>query len=77
MTRECPLREHILAPLEGLRAQGTTKVNLKDQPRGSTPGVREWFQGVLSEKKNYVTHERRTKDERTDGQTDVIVKIVL
>ena len=39
-----------------------------------TPGVRGWFQDDLSEKKNFVTDERT--NERTDGQTDVTVKIV-
>ena len=62
MTRECPLREHILAPLEGLRAQGTTKVNLGDQPRGSGSDSK-----VIKVKKNIVTNER----------TDLTVAMVI
>ena len=34
-TRKCPLRGHILAPPEGLRA-----LEVPGQPRGLTPGVR-------------------------------------
>ena len=47
------------------------------QPRGSTPVVRRWFQGDLS-KKIFVTETgNRTPNGRTDGQTDVLVKIVM
>ena len=40
----------------------------RGQPWGSTPGVRGWFQGDLSEKKNLWRKYERT-NERMDGQT--------
>ena len=48
----------------------------RGQPQGSTPGVRGWFQGDLSEKKFLWRTDGRT-DARTDGQTDVLVEIVM
>ena len=45
------------------------------QPQGSTPGVRGWFQGDLSAKK--IVTDERTKDRRMDGQTYVLVEIVM
>ena len=67
-TRKCPLRGHILAPPEGLRAPGLPGVN---------PGGRPRAQGVIprrfKRKKNFVTHAERTPD----GQTDVLVEIVM
>ena len=34
VTRKCPLRGHILAPPEGLRAKGKPGINLGVNPRG-------------------------------------------
>ena len=48
----------------------------RDQPRGSTPGVRGWFQGDLSKKKILWRTDARTHA-RTDGRTDVSVEIVI
>ena len=49
------------------------------QPRGSTPGVREWFQGDLSEKiflwrtdiRHHTSHIRHWTDRRDSGNSDV------
>ena len=46
------------------------------QPWGSTPGVRGWFQGDLSEKKILWHTDART-DARTEGRTDVSIEIVI
>ena len=50
----------------------------RGQPRGSTPGVRGWFQGNLSKKK-FVTDglmNKRTNG-RTEGRTDLTVEIMI
>ena len=61
ITRKCPLRGHILAPPEGLRAPGLLPV--------VNPGVDPGSQGVIPKrfkrKKYFVT-----KDGRTDVQMD-------
>ena len=63
-TRKCPLRGHILAPPEGLRAPGYP---------GSTPGVDPRSQGAIprrfKRKKFFVTYARTyTWTDRRDGR---------
>ncbi len=69
-TRKCPLRGHILAPPEGLRAPEVPGVNLGGRPQQSGGDSK-----AIKAKKKFVRDERM--DGRTDGQTDVIVEIVL
>ena len=39
--------ERTIAPPEGLRAPELPGVNPGDQPRGSTPGINPWSQGIF------------------------------
>ena len=59
MTRKCPLRWHILAPLEGLHAP----VGTRGRPQESGLIPRRFKQ-----KKNFC--EGQTNERRTDGWTD-------
>ena len=64
ITRKCPLRGHILAPPEGLRTPELPGVN---------PGIDPGSQGVIPKRFKQKKILRRTPD----GQTDVIVEIVM
>ncbi len=71
LTRKCPLLGHILAPPEGLRVPELPGVNPRGRPRESGGDL---GQGDLSEKNFF---DRRIDGRTKDGQTDVIVEIVL
>ena len=45
----------------------------RGQPRGSTPGVRGWFQGDLSKKKFLWRTYGRTENGRTDGSVEIVI----
>ena len=58
------LLERALRALASSSGRAACPGATRGQPRGSTPRVRGWFQGDLSEKKNFVTNAR------TNGRTD-------
>ena len=67
--RKCPLRGHILAPLEGLRARGLSGVNL-----GVDPGSQGVIPRRFKRKKIFVTDGRTDKgwtDRRVGRNSDV------
>ena len=67
--------ERALRALASSSGGAACPVGTRGQPRGSTPGVRERFQGDLSEKKFCDGH--RTDTGRMDAQLDMMVEIVI